>query len=172
MLPAPCALHDPEFVLQAEQGAEHVGVEHRGIAFQRRRGHRPRGALRAGIVDGDIQPAEALDRLIDQATDIVLAAHVGENERGLRAEAAELGLERPAFGLATAGNDHGRALFDESDGGGPADSGQSSGDEHDGVGHGEISSNWAQATRSLPRGHGQKPVSRCCWKLFGPDWRF
>ena len=56
-----------------------------------------------------------VDGLIDQATDIVLVAHVGEDERGLRAEAAELGLERPAFGLATAGNDDGRALFDESD---------------------------------------------------------
>jgi hypothetical protein len=23
-------LHDPQFVLQTEQGAEHVGIEHRG----------------------------------------------------------------------------------------------------------------------------------------------
>ena len=91
MLPLPWASIDPQLVLHAEQGAEHIGVEGGGIAVGRLLGNRAGVAFGAGVVDGGVEPTEARDRLIDQLAHIVFVAHVGTDELGLRAERAKLG---------------------------------------------------------------------------------
>jgi hypothetical protein len=128
-------LHDPQLVLEAQQRAKHIGVEHRRVAVRRLLGDRPRLALGAGIIDGDVEPAEAGDGVIDQAAHILFVAHVGLDEGGLRAERMELGFQRLAFGLAAAGGDDGCAVLGEGQRGGAADAGQCAGDQDDGRGH-------------------------------------
>jgi hypothetical protein len=118
-------------VLQPEQGAEHVGVEHGAVAVRRLLGQRARLAFGAGIVDGDVEPAEPCDRFIDKAAHIVFAAYVVRDERGLGAKPAQLGFERPALGFAAARGDHSRAFPGEGERGGAADAGQRAGDEND-----------------------------------------
>jgi hypothetical protein len=96
-------LHDAQLVFQAQKCAEHIGVEHRRVAVGCLVGYRTRFTFGAGIVDGDIQAAEARDGLVDQIAHIVLAAHVRLNERRLRAEPAQFGFQGVAFGLVAAG---------------------------------------------------------------------
>jgi len=66
---------------------------------------RPAGQVSfgAGIVDRDIQAAEARDSLFDKIAHVVFVAHVRQNESGLSAEATKLGFECLAFDLAAAG---------------------------------------------------------------------
>ena len=67
MLPPPCAAITRISCFMPEQRAEHIGVEHGRIALGCLLGDRTGMALGAGIVDCHIEPAEALDGLIDQA---------------------------------------------------------------------------------------------------------
>jgi hypothetical protein len=91
-------------VLQAQERAEHIGIEHPRIAVGRLLGQRARFSFRAGIVDRDIQPAEALDSLFDNVPHVVFVTHVRQNESGLSAEATKVDFECLAFGLAAAGH--------------------------------------------------------------------
>jgi hypothetical protein len=118
-------------VLQPEHRAEHIGVEHGGVAVGRLLGQRAGPAFGAGIIDGDVDPAEPRDRLIDKAAHIVFTAHVGLDEGGLGAKSAQLGFERPAFGFAAARGDHSGAFPGEGERGGAADAGQCAGNEND-----------------------------------------
>ena len=126
-------LHDAQFVLHAQDRAEHIGVERRCIAFGGLLGDRARLAFGAGVVDRDIEPAEACDGLVDQIAHVVFVAHVGVDELGLdprlRSSASEClaGLSRRA------GNDHLGALLGKGKGGGAADAGQCAGDQYDGA---------------------------------------
>jgi hypothetical protein len=56
------------------------------------------------------EPSEARDGLIDQTADLLLMAYIGRDEGGIDTEAAKLGFERPAFGLAAARNNDGGAF--------------------------------------------------------------
>jgi hypothetical protein len=76
-------------VLHAQDHAENICVERRGIAFRRLVCDRAGLALGAGIVHRDIQAPEALDRPIDETADIVVFAHIGLHEFGFGAERAE-----------------------------------------------------------------------------------
>ena len=96
MLPLPCPCHRAHLVLHAQDHAEHVGVEGRGIAFGGLVGDRANLALGAGIVHCDIETPKALDRLVDESADVILVAHVGLDEFGLGAERAQLVDERLA----------------------------------------------------------------------------
>jgi len=84
-------------VLHAEQRAEHVGVKGRGIAFRRLVNDGAGFALRAGIVDGNIDAAEAGDGVIDEAANIVVLTDVGADKDGVCTEFAKFGFERFAF---------------------------------------------------------------------------
>ena len=83
-------------MLHAEQRAEHIGIERRGVAVGRLLGHRAGLAFGAGAVDGRIQTTEARDGPIDQTAHIVFAAHIGTNEFRFAAEAAQ--AQRPTPG--------------------------------------------------------------------------
>jgi hypothetical protein len=103
-------------VLHAQDYAENVGVERRGIAF--------RGLLRdpaaltfgAGIVNRDIETAKPCNGLVDQSADLILLARVGVDELGLRPEGAQLLNERLAGLVMPASNDEPRAILGEGDG--------------------------------------------------------
>jgi len=67
-------------VLHAQEHAENIGVERRGIAFRGLLRDRAGFAFGASIVHRDIETSEALDRAVDEATDIVFLAHIGLDE--------------------------------------------------------------------------------------------
>jgi hypothetical protein len=125
-LPCPCMTH---FVLHAQDHAENICVERRGIAFRGLVRDRTNLAFGAGIVHRDIETAKSRDGLVDQSAD------VGVDELGLRTERAQL-LDECLAGLITpTGNDHLRALLGEGDGGGAADAGEATGDQDYWVAH-------------------------------------
>ena len=128
-------LHYPQFVLQAQKGAKHIGVEYRSVALRRLRGERSGLAFGARVVDGDIQTTKASDRLVDQAANVVFMTHVGSDEHGLGSHAVQLGFEGPALGLVTAGDEDRGAFPGEGERGGATDAGQGAGDQDDGSTH-------------------------------------
>ena len=79
--------HHPQLMLHAEERAEHIGIERRGVAVGGLLRHRAGLAFGAGAVDGRIQTTEARDGLIHEVARIVFAAHVGMDELGFGAEA-------------------------------------------------------------------------------------
>ena len=132
---AALSLHDAHFVLHAQDHAENIGVERRGIAFRGLVRDRADLAFGAGIVHRDIETAKPCDGLVDQSADVILLADVGVDELGLRTERAQLLDERLAGLITPTGNDHLRALLGEGDGGGATDAGQGAGDQYDWVAH-------------------------------------
>ena len=102
---AALSLHDAHFVLHAQDHAENIGVERRGIAFRGLVGDRANLAFGAGVVHRDIEAAKPLDGLVDQSADVVLVADVGMDEFGLGAERTESFDQRLA-GLALAAGDN------------------------------------------------------------------
>ena len=92
-------------MLHAEQRAEHIGIERRGVAVGGLLRHPAGLAFGAGAVDRRIETTEARDGLIDQAAHIVFAAHIGTDEFRFAAEAAKLSGQRLAAVVMAAGND-------------------------------------------------------------------
>ena len=101
---AALSAHHPQLVLHAEERAEHIGIECRGVAVGGLLRHRAGLAFGPGAVDGRIQATEAREGLIGAAAYIVLAAHVGADELRFAAELAQLSGQRLADVLMTAGN--------------------------------------------------------------------
>src|SRR4029077_10401729 len=125
---AALSLHDADFVLHAQDHAENIRVEGRGVAFRRLVGDRANLAFGAGIVHRDIEAAKPCDGLVDQSADVIVLADVGVDELGLRTESAQLLYERVSGLITPAGNDDIGALPGEGEGGGAADAAQSAGD--------------------------------------------
>src|SRR5580704_16391858 len=69
-------------MLHTQEHAENIGVEGRGVAFRGLVRDRADLALGARIVHRDIEAPEALDRAVDEPTDIVFLAHIGLDEFG------------------------------------------------------------------------------------------
>ncbi len=122
-------------MLHAQDHAENIGVERRGIACRGLVGDRANLAFGAGIVDRDIETAKPCDGLVDQGADVILLADVGVDELGLRTERAQLLSERLAGLIASTGNDHLRALLGKGECGGAPDAAQGAGDQDDWVAH-------------------------------------
>jgi hypothetical protein len=132
-------------MLEAQERAKHIRLEHRSEAVWRLLNHRTRLAFRASIVDGDIEAAESRDGLVDHGADVILLTDVGVDELGLRTERAQLLSERLA-GLIS--NHHVRTLLREGDCGGTADAGETAGDQDDWV----VAHLQILAMRSTPTG--------------------
>src|SRR5216683_3355453 len=82
--------HNAHLMLHAEQRAQDVCVERRGVGFCSLFGHRARFALSSSAIDSGIQTTKARDGPIHQITKIVIVSHVGTNEFGLRTKLSEL----------------------------------------------------------------------------------
>src|SRR5580693_7223418 len=123
-------------MLHAEQRAEHIGIERRGVAVGGLFRHPAGLAFGAGAVDGRIQTTETRDGLIDQAAHIVLAAHVGADELRFAAELAQLSSQRLADVLMAAGNDDAVAFPRKSKGCCTSNPSQRAGNQDNGVAHG------------------------------------
>ena len=121
---AALSLHDPQFMLHAEDGPQDVGVEGRGVALGGLLRRRPRLAFGARGVDRDIQPAEALNGLIDEVAHILVVTNVGADELGFSACGAQFGDERCARVVMTAGGDDLGASLGVSERSGAGDAGQ------------------------------------------------
>jgi hypothetical protein len=128
-------LHHAQFMFQAEEYAEHIGIEGGGIALRGLRYDRARRALGAGVVDGDVETTEPGDSLVHQILYVILVANVGANELSLGTERAELRGQRLTGVVAAAGNDEIGAFFREGGRGGAADTGQGTSDEDNRTGH-------------------------------------
>jgi hypothetical protein len=122
-------------VLHAQDHAENICIECRGIAFRGLVRNRANLAFGASIVHRDIETAKPCDGLVDQSADVILLADVGIDELGLRTERPQLLDERLAGLITPTGNDQVRALLGEGDGGGATNSGQGASDQHYRVAH-------------------------------------
>ena len=118
---ATLGLHHAQFVFHAEDCAEDVGVEGRGIAFHGLLDSRAGFALGAGGVDGNVEPAEALHGLVDERSNVVLMAHIGADKLGFRAGGAQLGDERGACVFVTTGGNDLRPFLGKGESGGAGD---------------------------------------------------
>ena len=141
-------LHHAQLVLHAEQRAENVRVEGRGITFCRLLGDRARLALGAGIVDCNIEAAEAGDGPIDEIAYLFLVTDVGGDEFRVRAKRLQLGREPLANILASASDDETRAFLCEGDGGRAADTGQRACDQNNGFAHRSSPSRYGRPKRA------------------------
>jgi hypothetical protein len=122
-------------VLHAQDHAENIGVEGRGIAFRGLVGDRADLAFGAGIVHRDIETAKPRDGLVDQGADIIVLADVGIDELGLRTERAQFLDERLAGLITPTGNHHLRTLPGEGEGGGAPNTSETAGDQNNGHAH-------------------------------------
>src|ERR1700738_1769986 len=129
------SLHDAHFVLHAQDHAENIRVERRGIAFRSLGRDRATLSFGAAIDHRDIETAKPCDGLVDHSADVTFLADVGVDELGLRTERAQLLNERLAGLITPTGNDHLRALLGEGDGGGATDAGQGASNQYDWVAH-------------------------------------
>src|SRR6266436_3480622 len=86
---AALSLHGAHLVLHAQDHAENIGVECRGITFRGLVGDRADLAFGAGIIHRDIEAAKPRDGLVDQSADVILLAHIGADKIGLGAERAQ-----------------------------------------------------------------------------------
>jgi len=93
-------LHYAQLVLQAEQRTQHIGIEGGGVAFAALIDEWTRLPFGARGIDGGVNAAEACNSLVDQIAHLVVVAHVGANEGGFGAEAAEFGFQCLAFRFA------------------------------------------------------------------------
>src|SRR5260370_23020613 len=64
-------------MLHAQQCAENICVECRGVAFGGLVSERSRLTLGTCVVDGRVEPAEARYDMVDQVSDIAFATHIG-----------------------------------------------------------------------------------------------
>jgi hypothetical protein len=97
-------------VLHAQDHAEHVGVEG-GVGLRGLLSRWAGLAFGAGVVDGNVEPAEPSDGFVDQILHVALVVNVGADEFCFRTGGAKLGGQRFAGVIATAGNDDTGALL-------------------------------------------------------------
>ncbi len=83
-------------MLHAQDYAENIRLERRGIGFRGLVRDRANPAVGASIVDRDIETAKLCDGPVDQSADFILVADVGVDELGLRSETAQFLGERLA----------------------------------------------------------------------------
>ncbi len=125
-------------MFETEHHTQHVGVESGRVAFCRLLRERPGLALGGGIVDGNVEAAEAGDGLVDQGAHLVFVTHVSADELGLGTQRAQFGDQDLALIVVAPGDDEVRAITREGQGGGAADAGQGAGNQDDGIGHGTV----------------------------------
>jgi hypothetical protein len=103
-------------MLHAQEHAENIGVERRGVAFRGLVRDRAGFTLGASVVHRDIEAPEALDRAVDETADIAFLAHIGLDEFGFGTERAEFANQRPAGIRLSPGNNNAMASLCERDG--------------------------------------------------------
>jgi hypothetical protein len=122
-------------VLHRKEHAEHIGIEGRRVTLRGLFGHRTGRPLSAGIVDGDVEAAEPLDRLRDQRLHVALVSDVGANEFGFGVKRAQFGCDRHAGVGAATGDDDPSASAGEGQRRGTANAGKATGYQDDRIAH-------------------------------------
>jgi hypothetical protein len=85
------------------------------------------------VVQGNIQPAKALDRLIDETAHVIFVADVSAHEFRFGAKSAQFSDQCLPSVVAPTGNDDARTFLSERKSGGAADAGKRARDEYDWV---------------------------------------
>src|SRR4029077_5149634 len=129
------SLHAADFLLHAQDHAENIRVECRGIAFCGLVRDRANLAFGAGIVHRDIEATNPCDGLVDQVADVIVAANVGLDEDGFGAQAAPLSFESLALRFPPAGDDEAGTALGKGQSGGATDACEGSCDQNDGLTH-------------------------------------
>src|SRR6478752_2699925 len=88
------AVHQAEGRARAQEHAGHVGVQHAEPLVQRQLVHRHRRRVHAGVVEQQVQPAEAAFDGVEQRLHAGGLAHVGGHGQGLLAARFGLGRQR------------------------------------------------------------------------------
>jgi hypothetical protein len=127
---AALSFHDAHFMLHAQDHAENIRVERRGVAFHGLVRDRADRAFGRGVVHRDIDTATPCDGLVNQSADVMLLADIGVDELGLRTEGAQFLGEHLAGLVTPTGNNHLRALLGEGDGGGATNTGKRARDQN------------------------------------------
>ncbi|MND96745.1 hypothetical protein D3C80_890470 [compost metagenome] len=121
-------------MLGAQKGGGQIDVQRVPPAIQRDLRRRLIGADGPGVVQGDVQPAETLDRRGYQPLGESLVADVARHGDGATALGFNGGDQGQKLSLAPGGDHHSRAFSREQTGCGGADAGTGSGDDGDLVG--------------------------------------
>ena len=108
--PAPLRQHHPQFVLHAQQHTQNIAVERGRIALRSLFSDETAQSFRSRVIDGNIQASETLDGFIHKSPHVVFVADVRMNEHSVCAELQELGNQRLALIVSTAGDDDLRRL--------------------------------------------------------------
>src|SRR5471030_445555 len=127
--------HYRQLIFQAEEDAQHVGVEDGVVVLDGLAGDRAADAFVAGVVDGDVEAAVAGHGRFNQFAHVVFLADVGQHEVGFGTELAQFGLQFGAGLGAAARDDQLGALPGVGQGGGAADAGQCAGDQYNWCSH-------------------------------------
>ena len=122
-------------MLQTKQGAEDVGIEHRGIGFRGHIGCRARFALGARVVHGYVEPTEARNRPVNEIAHVVLVPNIRDNELCLGAQTPQLRLQSLSLRLLSTRNHQPGPFLREGDRGGAADAREAAGDQDNGSSH-------------------------------------
>ena len=106
----------------AQPHALHVDVHDLVIGLHGLLQKRRRRLLDARVVEGEVEPAELLQRAPDEVLDLRFLGHIGRHEHGFAALRADEPNGLLAFGSSAAGNNHLGPFPGIGDGGGAADS--------------------------------------------------
>jgi hypothetical protein len=79
----------PNLVLHAQKHTEHIRVEDGLIALGGYIGRRTGSSDGASVIDGNVEPTETTDDLVDEGLDFLFMPHVGAHKFGLNAELAQ-----------------------------------------------------------------------------------
>jgi hypothetical protein len=123
--------HRPEFVLHAGPDAAQVDRVHAVEGLGRLVGGVGRWGLDAGVVERDVEPAEGVDRALDQGGDLVLVGDIAaDTERSIAGGGQLVGGGTKRL-VVDVGEHNGSTRFGEGLGGGQPHPGAGPGDQGD-----------------------------------------
>ncbi len=127
--PPPRPLHRRQLVRRAQKGARQVGLQRGPPILQGKFAKRSKFAEHGGVVEGDVQPAEARFGRFDQALRKGLVADVAGDCDGFAALGLDRLHQRVEFGPAPAGGNHLGSFGGKELCGGETDAGAGAGDD-------------------------------------------
>src|ERR1700722_13617342 len=129
------ACHRSQFVLHTQEYPENVRVMDGLEVFDGGILDRAELAFEAGIVHGNVEPAEFCDRFVDKVADLVFFRHVGVDELCLGAKRFQLCDEGLPLVVVPAGHHDLGAFAGECHSSGSADPGEGAGNENNLLSH-------------------------------------
>src|ERR1700687_649374 len=93
-------------MLHAQQHAQYIGIERGRVKLCCLLGYESPRPLSRSVVDGNVQAAKMLDRLIHQVAHVLFNAYICANKLSLGPECPEFRYQFLSFFIATTGHDN------------------------------------------------------------------